>query len=126
MRAIILNEFVTRLDNGPWEAMTPHALMAESQDFILLRRDPWVIAVCVGRPRTLSNQKRKRELIRSLPIRVVKIAFVAVFQSRAEFQQHIEAIPSNTSVWFADEPDHIIHFGRVPFFRLKPRLCETE
>jgi BsuBI/PstI restriction endonuclease domain len=122
MRAVILNEFVPRLQNGPWQVMARRAVPMEFENAVVVRRASWVIAVCVGSANGQASLNRSEELLSWLPTGVTQIAFVTTFQHRAELQQHLESIPLNTSVWFADEPDHLVHFGRVPFFRLKPCL----
>jgi hypothetical protein len=38
------------------------------------------------------------------------LIFVTAFESRVEFQQLTLDCPWGAAAWFADEPDHLVHF----------------
>ena len=39
------------------------------------------------------------------------VVFVIAFLNRKEFQRLVRAVPWGTVAWFAEEPDHMIHFN---------------
>lgn len=55
--------------------------------------------------------ERRDALLRMLHGQASEIVFVNAFLNRKEFQRLVHAFAWETVAWFAEEPDHMIHFN---------------
>lgn len=62
----------------------------------------------LGRQMTLEPRDALLRMFQGRPSDVV---FVNAFLNRKEFQRLVRAAPWGTVAWFAEEPDHMIHFN---------------
>ena len=62
------------------------------------------------------NQRRRDELESMFAMRPVRCVYVTVLTERADFGKYLDDIAWETEVWFADNPDHMVHFNgrRLP------------
>jgi hypothetical protein len=120
MRGAIFTEFVPRLEDGPWIVQSGEVALTP-QDVVVLGDKGRTIIVSVSGPRDAITAKRREELLACFSGRTAELAFVSAFRDRQQLQNCLPAIAWDTSVWLVQEPNHVVHFGRVPFFRLKRR-----
>jgi len=117
MRRTILNEFVPRLENGPWIVQSSEAAR-NPREIVVIGDERRTIIVTIPGTRGAITARGQNELLACFSGRTAELAFVSAFRDRRQLQKHLPAIAWDTSVWLVQEPDHIVHFGRVPFFRL--------
>lgn len=61
------------------------------------------------------NRKRRDELESMLAMCPAQRIYVTAIPERADFDKYLDDIAWETEVWFADTPDHMVHFnGRRP------------
>ena len=71
----------------------------------------WLVLVEVAGIRGPMSQRRCEALKREFAGPGLRLILINAFQSRREFQDLRAKLAWGTSAWFADEPDHMIHFG---------------
>jgi hypothetical protein len=78
-----------------------------------------LVLIDIAKLRGLMTSQRREALSRLFGGSEVELVFVNAFRDRREFQKLLTEPPWGTVVWFADEPDHMIHFNGDRF--LGPR-----
>ena len=75
----------------------------------------WLILIDVARIRGQMNSKRYAILRQMFQGCALSLVFVNVFKDRSELGDWLLDFPWHTAAWFAEEPDHMIHFNGVQF-----------
>lgn len=69
-----------------------------------------LFVIDVGDYKGIMTERRRLLLNRMFGKSQRKLLVVNAFKNRAEFQKLLNEFPWNTTVWFADEPAHLVHF----------------
>ena len=114
MHGVPINEFRRHLAGGPWKVV-----QNDSCNGIIVDDSDRFVIITIPK----SETKWMRGHLRwSLSSKTDDLAVVNAFQNRRELAIELPVIEWNTSAWIVEEPDHIIHFGRIPFFRLRAKI----
>lgn len=70
-----------------------------------------LVLIDIGKRRGLMTAHRRDALTRLFRGSKAELIFVNVFRGRREFQKLLGEPLWGTTVWLADEPDHVIHFN---------------
>ncbi len=76
----------------------------------------WLILIDVPRIRGQMNVKRYAILRRMFRGCALHLVFVNAFKDRRELGDWLVDLPWQTAAWFAEEPNHMIHFNSGLFF----------
>jgi hypothetical protein len=75
----------------------------------------WLILIDVPRIRGQMNSKRYAILKHKFRGCGLSLVFVNAFKDRGELGDWLFDLPWQTAAWFAEEPDHMIHFNGSRF-----------
>lgn len=75
----------------------------------------WLILIDVARIRGQMNSKRYAILKQRFRGCGLSLVFVNAFKDRRELEDWLLDLPWQTAAWFAEEPDHMIHFNGARF-----------
>lgn len=75
----------------------------------------WLILIDVARIRGRMNSKRYAILKQRFRGCGLSLVFVNAFKDRRELGDWLLDLPWQTAAWFAEEPDHMIHFNGARF-----------
>jgi hypothetical protein len=79
------------------------------------KRRSLLVLVDVAKMRRPMSRARCAALRRIFRARGARLFLVSAFQNRRQLQCSLDELPWGTSVWFADEPGHLIHFNGERF-----------
>lgn len=89
-------------------AMDSHQSMPDAM--VYCRKRNWLFVVESATGNGLIDEKHVKKLVRRFNTARPGLVFVSVFQSRSALTKHPSFPAWRTDVWFADEPDHMMHF----------------
>lgn len=89
-------------------AMNSHQSMPDAM--VYCRKRNWLFVVESATGNGLIDEKHVKKLVRRFNTTSPSLVFVSVFQSRSALTKHPSFPAWRTDVWFADEPDHMMHF----------------
>lgn len=75
----------------------------------------WLILIDVARIRGQMNSKRYAMLKQKFRRCGLSLVFVNAFNDRCELVDLLFDLPWQSAAWFAEEPDHLIHFNGSRF-----------
>jgi hypothetical protein len=80
---------------------------------LLILHDParnWLLLMESNADKGQIDERRAKELASLFDKAGTELVFVTAYQSRADMADHEELPAWKTHAWFADEPDHMMHF----------------
>lgn len=89
-------------------SMDSHQGMPDAM--VYCRKRNWLFVVESATGNGLIDEKHLKKLVRRFNTASPGLVFVSVFQSRSALTKHPSFPAWRTDVWFADEPDHMMHF----------------
>lgn len=89
-------------------ALDSHQSMPDAM--VYCRKRNWLFVVESATGNGLIDEKHVKKLVQRFNTASPGLVFVSVFQSRSALAMHPSFPAWRTDVWFADEPDHVMHF----------------
>ena len=89
-------------------AMDLHRSMPDAM--VYCRKRNWLFVAESATSGGLIDEERMKKLAHQFSTASAELVFVSVFQNRSNLARHSGFPAWGSNVWFADEPDHMMHF----------------
>ncbi|MEW6133314.1 MAG: BsuBI/PstI family type II restriction endonuclease [Pseudomonadota bacterium] len=89
-------------------SMDSHQSMPDAM--VYCRKRNWLFVAESASGNGLIDEEHAKKLAHQFSTASTKLIFVSVFQNRSNLTRYPGFPAWGTNVWFADEPDHMMHF----------------